>query len=456
MENSASKQSSPLHWSKRGNPVFSKILVANRGEIAIRIIRACKEMGISTVAVYSEADAESLHVALADESICIGGNELIGSYLNAQNLISAALVTGAQAIHPGYGFLSENADFAKLCEKHGIIFIGPPAEIIALAGDKEQSKRVMAEAGVPVIPGSEILPDADAALRAAEQIGYPVLVKARSGGGGRGIRLVETPSAMKKAFQAAVLEAQSAFGDGAVYLEKYINPAHHVEVQLLADEDGHTVCLGERECSIQKHNQKLLEETPSPSVTPEIRQRLFDAGIRAARAVGYVNAGTVEFLMDESGNFYYMEMNVRLQVEHAITEFVTGIDLAKWQIRIAAGVPLEFRQEDLRFRGHSIECRINAKASGKVNFLHIPGGPFVRFDTCLWDGYTVPPYYDSMLGKLVVQAGKREEAIRKMRAALCELVIDGVPNNIEDQIEIIDDKSFLNGTYNLNFFKNAR
>ncbi|MDD3165771.1 MAG: acetyl-CoA carboxylase biotin carboxylase subunit [Oscillospiraceae bacterium] len=436
--------------------MFSKILVANRGEIAIRIIRACKEMGIETVAVYSTADAESLHVALADQSICIGGNELSGSYLNANAIVSAALITGAQAIHPGYGFLSENADFAQLCAQHNLVFIGPSADVIALAGDKEQSKRVMQTAGVPVIPGSSILADLDSALAAADEIGYPVLVKARSGGGGRGIRLVKQPSEMQKAYQAAIMEAESAFGDGAVYLEKFISPAHHVEVQLLADEDGNVVCLGERECSIQKHNQKLLEETPSPNVSAETRKHLFDAGIRAAKAVGYVNAGTVEFLMDETGNFYYMEMNVRLQVEHAITELVTGIDLAKWQIRIASGVPLDYRQENIIFRGHSIECRINAKASGRVNFLHIPGGPFVRFDTCLWDGYTVPPYYDSMLGKLVVQAGTREEAVRKMRAALCELVIDGVPNNIEDQIEIIDTGSFQAGTYNLNFFKEAR
>ncbi|MBS6366888.1 MAG: acetyl-CoA carboxylase biotin carboxylase subunit [Clostridiales bacterium] len=436
--------------------MFSKILVANRGEIAIRIIRACKEMGISTVAVYSQADIDSLHVALADQSICIGGNDLADSYLNAERLVSAALVTGAQAIHPGYGFLSENAEFARLCEKYGVVFIGPPADIISLAGDKEQSKRVMASAGVPVIPGSAILPDVEAALTAAQAIGYPVLVKARAGGGGRGIRLVESPQAMKQAFQAATMEAQSAFGDGAVYLEKYINPAHHVEVQLLADEAHEVVCLGERECSIQKHNQKLLEETPSPSVSPETRARLIEAGILAAKAVGYVNAGTVEFLMDEHGNFYYMEMNVRLQVEHAVTELVTGIDMVKWQIRIAAGVHLDFGQSDIRFRGSSIECRINAKASGKVNFLHIPGGPFVRFDTCLWDGYVVPPYYDSLLGKLVVQAGTREEAVRKMRAALCELVIDGVPNNIEDQIAIIDSQDFRRGNYNLNFFKNAR
>ena len=436
--------------------MFSKILVANRGEIAIRIIRACKEMGISTVAVYSQADIDSLHVALADQSICIGGNDLADSYLNAERLVSAALVTGAQAIHPGYGFLSENAEFARLCEKYGVVFIGPPADIISLAGDKEQSKRVMASAGVPVIPGSAILPDVEAALTAAQAIGYPVLVKARAGGGGRGIRLVESPQAMKQAFQAATMEAQSAFGDGAVYLEKYINPAHHVEVQLLADEAHEVVCLGERECSIQKHNQKLLEETPSPSVSPETRARLIEAGILAAKAVGYVNAGTVEFLMDEHGNFYYMEMNVRLQVEHAVTELVTGIDMVKWQIRIAAGVHLDFGQSDIRFRGSSIECRINAKASGKVNFLHIPGGPFVRVDTCLWDGYVVPPYYDSLLGKLVVQAGTREEAVRKMRAALCELVIDGVPNNIEDQIAIIDSQDFRRGNYNLNFFKNAR
>ena len=433
--------------------MFSKILVANRGEVAVRIIRACKEMGIATVAVYSLADAESLHTVLADQSLCIGPAEPRDSYLNGERMVSAALASGAQAVHPGYGFLSESAEFAALCRKHKIAFIGPSEKIIALMGDKSEARRFMQDAGIPVIPGTGVLPDVKSALEAARDMGYPVLLKARSGGGGRGIRLVQTPQEMEKAFHIASQETADAFGDGALYLEKYVFPARHVEVQLLADEDQNVVCLGERECSIQKNNQKLIEESPSPAVQDALRAKLVEAAVRAARAAGYVNAGTMEFLLDEDKNFYFMEMNVRLQVEHAVTEQITGIDLVKWQIRIAAGVPLDFSQEDVCLRGSSIECRINASAVGTVKALHVPGGPRVRFDSALWTGYSVPPHYDALLGKLIVFAGSREDAIRKMQAALCELVIDGVPNNIEQQLDILSDRDFCRGSYHTGFLK---
>ncbi len=435
--------------------MFSKILIANRGEIAVRIIRACKEMGIQAVAVYSTADADALHVALADQSVCIGASEASDSYLNAERILSAALVTGAQAIHPGYGFLSENADFARMCEQNGVTFIGPPPELMSAVGDKARIKAMVAEAGLPVIPGSGILEDLQAARKAADQIGYPVMIKARSGGGGRGIRLVQSAAELENAFFAAQAEGEAAFGDGAVYMEQYVSPARHVEVQLLADEAGSVVFLGERDCSIQsKNNQKLVEETPSPAVSPAVRQRLMEASVAAAKAIRYVNVGTMEFLLDpKTGNFYFMEMNIRLQVEHTITEQLTGIDLVKWQIRVTAGIPLGFTQEDVSFKGSSIECRINALAPGKVTFLHVPGGPFVRFDTFLMNGMTVPPYYDSLLGKLVVFAATREETLRKLRSALCELVIDGVPNNIEQQIDIVSSPAFTDGSYDLDFFK---
>ena len=433
--------------------MFTKILIANRGEIAIRVIRACKEMGISTVAVYSEADRESLHVALADQAICIGGARAEESYLNGERIVSAALATHAQAIHPGYGFLSENAEFAALCKQYGIVFIGPPAEVISHMGDKDTARRLMKENGVPTTPGTDILKDAGEAKKAAEQIGYPVLIKASAGGGGKGIRLVERPEDMERAFQTASSEAEKAFGDGRMYMEKYLDPVKHIEVQLLADEEGNIVCLGERECSIQRNNQKLIEESPSPAVTPELRARLMDTAARAARASHYVNAGTVEFLMDRDHNFYFMEMNTRLQVEHPVSELVTGVDLVKWQIRIAAGVPLDFTQEDIRVQGAAIECRINAKGPGKVGFFHTPGGPWVRFDTFLYEGYEIPPYYDSMLGKMIVYSSTREEAIRKMMAALSELVVWGTQNNIEDQIEIIRDERFKKGDYYTDFMK---
>ena len=344
--------------------MFTKILIANRGEIAIRIIRACKEMGISTVAVYSEADRESLHVALADQAICIGGPKAEDSYLNGPRILSAAMYTGAQAIHPGYGFLAENRDFADQCQRMGIKFIGPGAEIIAKMGDKDAARRLMKENSVPTTPGTDILRDSQEALKAAEEIGYPVLLKASAGGGGKGIRLVEKPQDMERAFETASSEALKAFGDGRMYLEKYLHPVKHIEVQLLADEAGHIVCLGERECSIQKNNQKLIEESPSPGVSPETRQKLMETATRAARAAGYVNAGTVEFLMDKNGDFYFMEMNTRLQVEHPVSELVTGVDIVKWQIRIAAGVELDFTQEDIHVQGAAIECRINALGPG--------------------------------------------------------------------------------------------
>ena len=392
--------------------MFTKILIANRGEIAIRIIRACKEMGISTVAVYSEADKESLHVALADQAICIGGARAEDSYLNGQRILSAALYTGAQAIHPGYGFLAENAGFADLCRKYGVKFIGPSGEVISKMGDKDAARRLMKANHVPTTPGTDILQDAAQAQAAAEKIGYPVLIKASAGGGGKGIRLVERPEDMERAFETASAEAEKAFGDGRMYMEKYLDPVKHIEVQLLADEAGHIVCLGEREGSIQNNNQKRIEEAPSPAVDPETRKKLMDTATRAARAAGYVNAGTVEFLMDKDRNFYFMEMNTRLQVEHPVSELVTGVDIVKWQIRIAAGVELDFTQEDIQVQGAAIECRINALGAGKVDFFHIPGGPWVRFDTFLYQGYDITPYYDSMLGKMIVYSATGEAAIR--------------------------------------------
>ncbi len=433
--------------------MFTKLLVANRGEIAVRIIRACKEMGIRTVAVYSKADAESIHVALADEAICIGEAAANDSYLNQERIISAALATKAQAIHPGYGFLAENPGFAELCKKYGITFVGPSGELISRMGDKDAARRIMQEAGVPTIPGTGILENAAQAAAAAKTVGYPVMLKASAGGGGKGIRLVRNEDELAQAFETASAEAEKAFGDGRMYMEKYIYPAKHIEVQLLCDEQGHVVCLGERECSIQKNNQKLIEESPSPGVSAQTRAKLFDAAARAAGAVGYVNAGTVEFLMTADGEFYFMEMNTRLQVEHPVSELVTGKDIVKWQIRIAAGVELNFTQDDIRVNGAAIECRINADSVGKVDILHIPSGPWVRFDTFLYQGYEVPPFYDSMLGKMIVFSSTREEAIRKMQSALCELVIGGLPNNIERQIDIVRDPEFQSGDYYTDFMK---
>ncbi|MBQ7758971.1 acetyl-CoA carboxylase biotin carboxylase subunit [Anaerotignum sp.] len=427
--------------------MFSKILVANRGEVAVRIIRACKEMGIETVAVYSEADRNSLPVALADERICIGGNAAADSYLNQKNIISAALATHAEAIHPGYGFLSENAEFAKLCEENGIVFIGPKGDIISAMGDKDASRQLMQQVGVPVVPGTEILKDAAEAKELAKDIGYPLLVKATAGGGGKGIRVVEREEDLEEAFHTASREAESAFGNGDVFLEKYLTHVRHVEMQVLADNEGNILCLGERDCSLQLNKQKVLEETPSPVMTEEIREKMMEAAVKAAKAANYTNAGTVEFLLAPDGQFYFIEMNTRLQVEHGITEEISDVDIVKWQIRIACQVPLDMTQEDIQLKGHSMECRINARSTGKVDFLHIPGGGRVHFDTALTQDCVVVPYYDSMLGKLIVHANTREEAIRKMEASLCEMVIHGVETNIEDQLRLVRSEAFHKGEY---------
>lgn len=431
--------------------MFSKILIANRGEIAVRIIRACKEMGVATVAVYSEADRDALHVALADESYCIGGPEPSESYLNENQIISTALLAGAQAIHPGYGFLSENAHFARSCRKNGLVFIGPDPRDMERLSDKAVLKELIEKTGLTVIPGTQVLADLEEAQCLALEIGYPVMLKACAGGGGRGIRLIRTAGEMEDAWHQAHSEALSAFGDGSLYLEKYVYPARHVELQILADEHGNVVCLGERDCSLQRRNQKLIEETPSPAVSEGQRRKISALAVEAVKKLGYVGAGTLEFLLDKSGNFWFMEMNVRLQVEHCVTEMLTGIDLVKWQIRIAAGIRLNFSQADIPMTGSAIECRVNAKGCGTLRMLHIPGGPAVRFDTSLMEGTAVSPYYDSLLGKLVVYAKTREETLRKLRAALCELVIEGIPTNIEQQLAIIADDRFTSGDYDLTF-----
>ena len=441
--------------------MFQKILIANRGEIAVRIIRACKDMGISTVAVYSEADSEALHVGLADESICIGKAPAADSYLNMQAILSAAAVTHAQAIHPGYGFLAESAKFASLCEQCSISFIGPQSGHISAMGDKDNARKTMKKMGLPVVPGSESVEDLQEAFDWAGKVGYPLLIKARAGGGGRGIRLVAEESGFESAFLDASREASTSFGDAGLYIEKYMEQVRHIEVQILADAYGKVVCLGERDCSMQRRKQKVLEESPAVGLPAETRKNMQRDAIRAAKKIGYINAGTLEFLVDADGHHYFMEMNTRLQVEHPVTEMVTGIDLVKWQIRIAAGVPLSFDQRSVRPSGHSIECRINAEnpaldfrpSAGTVDFLHIPGGPRVRFDTALYPGCTVPPFYDSLLGKLIVHANAREEAVRKMQAALAELVISGVDTNIELHIDILAGEAFRNGVYTTGYLE---
>lgn len=442
--------------------MFSKILIANRGEIAVRIIRACREMGISTVAIYSEADKNAMHVQLADESYCIGGAQVADSYLNMAAIITVAVETGAQAIHPGYGLLSENAKFVSLCEKCNIEFIGPSSEMISLLGDKDKARKTMRNAGVPVTPGCDIVETLEDAKKEAEKIDFPLLIKARSGGGGRGIRLVNSMEEFENAFNSASSEAELAFGDGAVYMEKFLKPVKHIEMQLLADKYGNVICLGERECSVQRKNQKLIEESPSSAITPEMRKDMMEAAKKAALAVNYTNAGTVEFLLDKDNNFYFMEMNTRLQVEHPVTEMVTGLDLVQWQIRIAAGAKLTITQDRVFIHGHAIECRINAEnpyegfrpSCGTITKLHIPGGPSVRFDTAIYQDYSIPPFYDSMIGKLIVQARTRDYAIRKMKMALSELNIHGVEHNRDLQIDILSDKEFVDGTYTTDFMEN--
>ncbi|MGT2951282.1 acetyl-CoA carboxylase biotin carboxylase subunit [Streptococcus cuniculi] len=438
--------------------MFRKILIANRGEIAVRIIRAARELGIATVAVYSTADKEALHTMLADEAICIGPARSRDSYLNMNAIISAAVVTGAEAIHPGFGFLSENSTFATLCAEVGIQFIGPSGDVMDMMGDKINARAQMIAANVPVIPGSdgEIM-TADEALSVAEAIGYPVMLKASAGGGGKGIRKVEKAEDLVSAFESASSEAKAAFGNGAMYLERVIYPARHIEVQILADRYGHVVHLGERDCSLQRNNQKVLEEAPSIAIGQTLREQIGQAAVRAAAAVGYENAGTIEFLLDEaSGQFYFMEMNTRVQVEHPVTEFVTGVDIVKEQIRIAAGQELSVRQEDIEIQGHAIECRINAEnpafhfapSSGKISNLYLPsGGVGVRVDSAVYPGYTIPPYYDSMIAKVIVHGANRFEALMKMQRALYELEIDGLVTNTDFQLDLIADKRVVAGDY---------
>ena len=419
-------------------------------------------MGIETVAVYSEADRDAMHVQLADESYCLGGPQVADSYLNMAAIITVAVATGAQAIHPGYGFLSENAKFVSLCEKCNIEFIGPSAKMISLLGDKDTARKTMRNAGVPVTPGCDVVESLEKAREEAEKIGFPLLIKARSGGGGRGIRLVNSIEEFDNAFNSASSEAEAAFGDGAVYMEKFLKPVKHIEMQLLADKYGNVICLGERECSVQRKNQKLIEESPSPAITPDMRKAMMEAAKKAALAVNYVNAGTVEFLLDKDNNFYFMEMNTRLQVEHPVTEMVTGLDLVQWQIRIAAGAMLTITQDRVFIHGHAIECRINAEnpeenfrpSCGKISRLHIPGGPSVRFDTAIYQDYSIPPFYDSMIGKLIVQARTRDYAIRKMKMALSELNILGVDHNRDLQIDILSDREFVDGTYTTDLMEN--
>lgn len=442
--------------------MFSKILIANRGEIAVRIIRACNEMGIATVAVYSEADANSLHVNLADESYCIGSALLKDSYLNMTAIIDVAIATGCQAIHPGYGLLSENPRFAELCEKCNIKFIGPHYSVIAKMGDKDEARKTMKAAGVPVVPGLDEISDISEAKVFAKEMGYPVIVKATAGGGGRGIRIVEKEEDFENAVALASSEALAAFGNGKVYLEKYLTQVKHVEMQIVADNQGNVICLGERDCSLQRKNQKLIEESPCVTLKEQVRREMMNCAVLAAKTVKYTGLGTIEFLLDKQNRFYFMEMNTRLQVEHPVTEYVTGIDVVKWQIRIAAGIEFLYKQEDIRFRGCAIECRINAEdvrenfrpSCGRINLLHIPGGPWVRFDTAIYQDYKIPPYYDSMIGKLIVYARDRTEAIRKMQAALCELVIEGVNTNAELSGDILAESDFKSGEYCTDFLDN--
>lgn len=443
--------------------MFNKILIANRGEIAVRIIRACREMGIETVAVYSEADRDALHTQMADEAICIGPASPKESYLNIQNIISATVLSGAQAIHPGFGFLSENSKFASICKECNITFIGPTPECIDSMGNKSNARDIMGKAGVPIVPGSNgAIKTNEELLKTAEKIGYPVMIKASAGGGGRGIRVVYNESEIIKNYENAKAEARVSFGDDTIYLEKFIEKPKHIEIQILGDDFGNVVYLGERDCSMQRRNQKVLEEAPSKVVTEELRKSMGETAVRAAKAVHYNNAGTVEFLLDKNNNYYFMEMNTRIQVEHAITEMVTGIDLVKEQIKIAAGEKLDFSQEDVKITGHSIECRINAEnvkkgfmpSPGKIQDLYIPGGFNVRVDSAVYSGYNIPPYYDSMIAKLIVYGKDRNEAICRMRRALGEFIIEGVSTNIDFQFELINSKEFIEGTYDTKFIEN--
>lgn len=442
--------------------MFNKVLVANRGEIAVRVIRACRELGIETVAVYSEADREALHVTLADEAYCIGPAASKESYLNMTNLMSVATLVEVDAIHPGYGFLAENADFAELCAACNITFIGPDPQAIVKMGDKTTARETMKAAGVPVVPGTEgVIEDLDIAVETAREIGYPVIVKATAGGGGKGMRVVHTEEELKRAIQMAQQEAEANFGNPGVYLEKFLVEPRHIEIQVLADSHGNTIHLGERDCSIQRRYQKLVEEAPSPALDPSLREKMGQAAVAAAQAVNYSGAGTVEFLLDKEGNFYFMEMNTRIQVEHPVTELVTGIDLVKEQIRVAAGQPLSVGQEDVVINGWAIECRVNAEdpdrnfmpSPGTIQFYLPPGGAGVRVDSGAYPGYSIPPFYDSMVAKLIVWGKDREEAILRMKRALAEFAIDGVSTTIPFHLKLLNNRKFKQGDFHIQFLE---
>jgi len=442
--------------------MFQKILIANRGEIAVRIARACRNLEIRSVAVYSKEDKDSLHLQLADQRICIGEGPAKNNYLNQEHLIAAALNMGADAIHPGFGFLSENADFVRLCEKHGIAFIGPSADVIDSMGNKSQARKTMMNAGVPVVPGTkEPVFDIETAVKCAKEIGYPIMIKASSGGGGKGMRIARDEEEMEIQFHIAQRESANAFGDDTMYLERFIDNPRHVEIQIMADTHGNVVSLGERDCSVQRNHQKLVEESPSPAITQEVREQMSEAAILAATSVGYTNAGTIEFIVDASGTYYFMEMNTRIQVEHGVTEMTTGTDLIMEQIYVAAGKPLSFSQEDIRPSGHVIECRINAEipekhfmpSPGLVTHLHLPAGNGVRVDTALYAGYRIPSEYDSMIAKVLVHADNREDAIKKMRAALDEMVIVGVETNLDFQYQIMKNAIFCEGKADTGFIE---
>ncbi len=442
--------------------MFKRVLIANRGEIALRVIYALKELGIESVAIYSEADEHSLHVQFADYAIRIGPPSPQDSYLNIARIISAAEVAGVDAIHPGYGFLAENPEFAQVVEESGFVFIGPPSEVMAMMGDKIEAKRAMREAGVPVLPGvNEPIWDVDKALKIADSMGYPVIIKAAAGGGGRGMRIARTPEELENNFKVARAEAAASFGDPRLYIEKYIQKPRHIEIQLLGDKYGHVIHLGERECSIQRRHQKLMEESPSPAVDAKLREKIGRAAVKGAKAIGYQSAGTMEFLMDEDGNFYFMEMNTRIQVEHPVTEMVTGIDLVKQQILIAAGEKLEYKQGDVSLNGHAIEARINAEDPdmdfapfpGKITLFHKPGGPGVRIDTHVFAGYTIPPYYDSLVAKLIVKGRDRKEAISRLRRSLEEFIIDGIRTTIPFHLKIVEHPDFVSGNIDTHFIE---
>ncbi len=442
--------------------MINKVLIANRGEIAVRIIRACREMGIETVAVYSKADETALHVQLADEAVCIGPAASKDSYLNMENSISATVISGADAIHPGFGFLSENARFAEMCRQCHITFIGPSPELIHKMGNKSEARKTMMEAGVPVVPGTkEPVYRAEEAKGIADDMGYPVMIKASSGGGGKGMRISFGPEDFEENFRMAQMESVNSFNDDTMYIEKYIESPRHIEFQILGDAYGNVIHLGERDCSIQRRHQKVLEESPSPAIDEALREKMGRTAIQAAKAVGYESAGTIEFLLDKHRNYYFMEMNTRIQVEHPVTEFVTNVDLIKSQIRIASGEPLNIRQEDIEFKGHAIECRINAEnpaqnfrpSPGKIERLHLPGGKGIRVDTAVYAGYTIPPYYDSMIAKLIVLGKSRNEAIKKMKSALSEFIVDGIDTNIDFQMEIMNHRKYQSGDFSTDFIE---